>query len=83
MLKKIFWLKTGSLHFHKVVPKTECVIIAAALCTYWYQFKYHISTLLSHLRSGIQNLQRKFSEKVPVDQTAAVPHLLHQKIHKE
>lgn len=32
---------------------------------------------------GIQNLQREFSQKVPVDQTASVPHLLHQKIHQE
>lgn len=37
----------------------------------------------SHLYSGIQNLQREFSQKVPVDQTASVPHLLHQKIHQE
>lgn len=40
-------------------------------------------TLYSHLHSGIQNLQREFSQKVPTDQTASVPRLLHQKIHQE
>ena len=35
------------------------------------------------MHSGIQNLQRKFSKKVPADQAASVPHLLHQKIHQE
>lgn len=38
---------------------------------------------VSHLHSGIQNLQREFSQKVPADQTASIPHLLHQKIHQE
>lgn len=40
-------------------------------------------TFLSHFISGVQNLQGEFSQKVPVDQTSAVPHFLHQKIHQE
>lgn len=40
-------------------------------------------TLLSYFRPGIQNLQREFSQKVPADQTASLPRLLHQKIHQE
>lgn len=39
--------------------------------------------VLFGLRLGIQNLQREFPEKVPAHQTAAVPRLLHQKIHQE
>lgn len=38
---------------------------------------------LSHLHPGVQNLQREFPQKVPADQTASVPRLLHQKIHQE
>lgn len=37
--------------------------------------------LHSYLHSGVQNLQREFSQKVPVDQTASISHILHQKIH--
>ena len=45
--------------------------------------KLLMSVYFCSVHSGIQNLQREFSQKVPVDQTASLPHLLHQKIHQE
>lgn len=33
--------------------------------------------------TGIQDLQRELSEKVPAHQTSSVPHLLHQALHQE
>ncbi len=33
--------------------------------------------------TGVQDIQRELSEKVPAHQTSSVPHLLHQAIHKE
>lgn len=39
-------------------------------------------TLYSHF-SGVQNLQGEFPQKVPADQAASVPGLLHQTVHKE
>lgn len=44
---------------------------------------WFIINFLTFFVTGVQDLQRELSEKVPAHQTSPIPHLLHQTIHKE
>lgn len=75
-----------------VIFTSECWIYCSILMCEdkWKYLRSEIETTIINevtnvcsLHAGIQNLQREFSQKVPVDQTASLPHLLHQKIHQE
>lgn len=51
-------------------------------CAPWFTANY-IQLTCDVFVTGVQDLQRKLSEKVPAHQTSPIPHLLHQTIHKE